>query len=165
VGDASAGQLVMVLDSQVGQTPVPHEWLGSTLDLRCYAGRSDAVGMLVEANAGLDQVLPLRPVHLAATRLDNGDIVLSWMRRSRADADSWAPEDAPLEHQPEAYSVTIHDGLTLKRSIEATNPEVVYSLAEQTADFGGPAHGFVWKVAQRSAVFGPGHWAEEVADA
>lgn len=164
-GPASTGQPVMVLDGHVGTSRVPSEWLGSAVNLRCYAGRTDAEGVLAEADASIDPVLPLRPVHLAANRLDNGDIVLRWVRRSRADADSWATEDAPLEHQPEAYSVTIHDGPMLARSIEAADPEVVYSLAEQTADFGGPATGFVWKVAQRSAVYGTGHWAEDVADA
>ena len=55
--------------------------------------------------------LPLAPVHLVAERLPGSDDVrLSWVRRSRADPDNWALEDAPADFVPEAYRLRILDG-------------------------------------------------------
>jgi hypothetical protein len=97
-------------------------------------------------------------VHLSAVA-DGGDIALSWVRRSRADTDSWATEDAPLDWAPEAYRVEIYDGVTLVRTIDCSVSAVAYTAAQQAADFGGPATSFALKVAQLSALYGPGHWA------
>ena len=69
-----------------------------------------------------------------------------------------ATEDAPLDHAPEAYRVEIYDGVTLKRTLDVAAPSVTYTAAQQTADFGGAAS-FTFRVAQVSAVHGPGHWA------
>jgi hypothetical protein len=90
---------------------------------------------------------------------DGGDIALRWVRRSRADTDSWAPDDAPLDWAPEAYRVEIYDGASLVRTIEASASAATYTAAQQVADFGGPAASFTWRVAQHSALYGPGHWA------
>jgi hypothetical protein len=81
------------------------------------------------------------------------------VRRSRSDTDSWATEDAPLDHVPESYRLEIYDGVTLKRSTDVAAPSATYTLAQQTADFGGAATSFTFRVAQLSAVHGPGHWA------
>ena len=97
-------------------------------------------------------------MHLAAVA-DGGDIALSWVRRSRADTDSWATEDAPLDWAPEAYRIEIYDGATLVRTIDTAAPSATYAAAEQVADFGGPAASFAFRVAQVSALYGPGHWA------
>jgi hypothetical protein len=40
-----------------------------------------------------------------------------------------------------------------------------YTAAQQVADFGGPAISFIWRVAQVSALYGPGHWATGDFDA
>jgi hypothetical protein len=101
-------------------------------------------------------MLPLAPVHLRAVA-DGTDIALSWVRRSRADTDSWATEDAPLDCAPEAYRVEIYDGVTLKRTLDVSAPAATYTAAQQTADFGGPATAFTFRVAQLSALYGPGH--------
>lgn len=49
--------------------------------------------------------------------------------------------------------------MTLKRTCDVGTPSATYTLAEQTTDFGGAAANFDWRVAQISAVHGPGHWA------
>ncbi|WDQ97822.1 hypothetical protein PSC71_11210 [Devosia sp. J2-20] len=106
-----------------------------------------------------DPALPLPPVHLRATRRDSGDITLTWVRRSRADADGWGVAQTTLEHAPEAYRVTILDGPTLKRVIETENAAATYASADQTADFGAPATSFSFTIAQLSPVLGAGHAA------
>ncbi|MEO7224253.1 MAG: glycoside hydrolase TIM-barrel-like domain-containing protein [Devosia sp.] len=158
MGTASVGNRVMLLDSRAELRAVDPAWLGATAELLCFAGPTDAVGVAAEAELGLAPILPLAPVHLLAVA-DGGDIALSWVRRSRADTDSWATEDAPLDWAPEAYRVEIYDGVTLVRTIDRAVPAATYTAAQQIADFGGPATSFTFKVAQVSALYGPGHWA------
>ena len=85
--------------------------------------------------------------------------MLSWVRCSRADAASWAAADAPHDHLPEAYRVSILDGASAVREITTNVPSASYSGAEQTADFGAPPPGFGFTVVQMSPVYGPGHSA------
>jgi hypothetical protein len=164
IGPAAAGNRVLLLDSHVVMEPVDPAWLGATAELLCFAGSTDAMGVTAQVELGLTPILPLAPVHLRA-RADDGDIALSWMRRSRADTDSWAPDDAPLDWAPEAYRVEIYAGATLKRTIEAAAPAATYTAAQQSADFGGAPTSFAWRVAQLSALYGPGHWANGDFDA
>ncbi|MEO8683822.1 MAG: hypothetical protein ABI414_03160, partial [Devosia sp.] len=156
IGPAAIGQQVMLLDARVGTLAANSQWLGGTANLRAYAGSSDLAGTVFTADFGMAPVLPLAPVHLRALKI-GGDIVLSWNRCSRADADGWETADAPLEHAPERYRVSIFNGVTLVRSFECGTPGGLYLAAEQSADFGGPPPGFEFTVQQISPVFGPGH--------
>jgi hypothetical protein len=159
MGPASAGNRVLLLDAQATLERVDPAWLGATAELRCFAGVSDDDGTIIETGIDIGAILPLRPVHLHADLDAGGDIALGWVRRSRSDTESWASEDAPLDWAPEAYRVEIYDGATLKRTLDVGTPSATYTLAEQTSDFGGAAAAFGWRVAQMSAVHGPGHWA------
>jgi len=160
IGAISAGNRVVVLDTDVTMLAAPAAWLGTTVDVRSFAGSLDAEGALQELEISLDPALPLSPCHLTATRgAGSNDIALSWVRRSRADSDSWTPDDAPLDYSPEAYRLAIYNGASLVRTIDTSAPSASYTEAEQTADFGSPPSSFAYKVAQKSAVYGPGHWA------
>jgi hypothetical protein len=157
IGPASAGNAVIVLDAAVAADPVPVDWLGETLPLRSYAGSTDPTGTELSASIDLPPALPLAPVHLSAIRdPGTGDVTLGWIRCSRSDTDSWATTDAPFDVVPEAYAVTILDGLTPVRVVSAATPEATYSSAEQTADFGGLPANFAFTVAQLSPTLGPG---------
>jgi hypothetical protein len=155
MGAAAAGSSVVVLDARVQLVEVPAAWLGDSVALTAFAGTADSEGSAIGVALGLAPLLPLPPVHLRARRA-GGDIALSWVRRSRADTQSWAAADVPLEHAPEAYRVTILDGGVPVRQFDSAGPATLYSAAEQAADFGGPAPGFTWSVAQLSPVYGPG---------
>jgi hypothetical protein len=160
IGLASAGNRVLLLDTRVTTLAVPPAWLGATADLTSFAGPADAEGVTAPAEFGLAPLLPLRPVHLRAERQANGDVVLGWVRRSRADTGSWVVEEVPLDWLPEAYRVEIRAGAAVLRGIETSAPAVTYTAAQQSADFGGVPAAFTFHVAQLSAALGPGHWAE-----
>ena len=157
MGPAAAGNRLVVLDGAIAVLPVEPDWLGGELALRAFAGRLDAVGTAFAAELTLAPVLPLPPVHLRAVRGSGGDVTLSWLRRSRADAGGWAAAEVPLEHAPEGYRVTIFDGADAVRTIEAAGSAAVYAAAAQLADFGALPDAFAFTVAQVSPVFGPGH--------
>jgi hypothetical protein len=68
-----------------------------------------------------------------------GDLTLRWTRRSRAlAADSWGGVDVPLAEEAEAYEVEIMDGAAVKRTLAAGMTSVIYSGAQQIADWGAP---------------------------
>ena len=165
MGPAATGNRLVLLDDRVAVLPVEGEWLGGSLELRAYAGRSDAVGTEVSVPLGLSPMLPLPPVHLWARRGAGGAIAIGWVRRSRADSGNWSAAEVPADNLPEAYRVTIFDGAVAVRSIEAATPSASYAAAGQVADFGAPPAGFDFTVAQVSPVYGPGHAAAGRFDA
>jgi hypothetical protein len=156
VGTAGPGARVVVLDEAVVVLPVEPGWVGDTLALRAFAGRRDAEGTAFDGDIGLGPVTPLPPGHLRAVRDGSGDVTLSWVRRSRADAGSWAALEVGLDYPPEAYRVTIFDGSAPVREIEASAPATTYPAAAQLADFGTLPAGFAFTVSQLSAEFGAG---------
>src|SRR5690606_37549240 len=156
IAEASAGRRVVILDGRPDLAPVPAAWIGETVPLRAYAGATDPTGAALAADLDVAAIPPLAPVHLRARRdHGTGDVALTWVRCSRADTDNWTPADAPHDHLPEAYRVTILDGATPVRIIEVDAPAAVYAAAAHAADFGGLPAGFAFTVAQISPVYGP----------
>jgi hypothetical protein len=98
---------------------------------------------------------PLSPVHLRAARGGTG-ILLRRTRRSRIDGDSWVAEDVPLGEASERYEIDILDGATVKRTLAADAPQVLYAAADEIADFGAPQLSVSFRVAQLSATVGRG---------
>lgn len=96
---------------------------------------------------------PYAPVHLKGL-WQGGDLALSWIRRSRIDADSWASVEVPLGEETEAYRVQVKIGASVLREVEVTGPAWLYTAAMQAAD--GIAPPFDIEVAQISQAFGPG---------
>lgn len=76
---------------------------------------------------------PPAPVHLAAERLGNGDIRLSWVRRSRAGWSWPSGSDTPLGEEAESYRVDI-SGDGFARSLTVAQGACLYTAAEQVAD-------------------------------
>lgn len=158
MGPVSVGRSVVLLDARARMLPVDAHLLGESRTMLAYAGSHDLTGTPVVAATARSPALPLSPVHLRARREAGGAVQLSWVRRSRADGDGWGAGEAPLEHRPEAYAVTVTGG----RTLTVGTPGCVYGAAEQTADFGGLPTQFQFGVAQLSPVLGAGHvaWGE-----
>jgi hypothetical protein len=92
---------------------------------------------------------PYSPIDLDVSGDTGGDLVLSWTRRSRLDSGA-------LGEQCEVYELRIMDGSSVARTVNPTEPFFTYTVAMQTADFGGPVSDLEWRVAQVSAVYGNG---------
>lgn len=103
---------------------------------------------------------PLSPCQLRARR-DGGDVVFSWLRRTRSDGDSWELADVPLGEASEAYTLDIMDGAAVKRGVAPVAPTYRYLAADIAADFGTPPAAFSLRVAQMSAVYGKGAALQE----
>ncbi len=108
----------------------------------------------------------LRPFSVAhveqpwRTARSPGDLTIRWTRRSRSlAADTWGAGDVPLAEDSEAYEVEIRDGSTVKRTLTTTTTSVLYTAAQQTADWGaplGPGQSLAIRIYQLSALIGRG---------
>ena len=106
------------------------------------------------AGAGLR---PFRPCHLQAEKGGTGDLVVSWIRRTRFDGDGWDVHEAPLNEESEAYALRVLKEGAVVRELEVAEPRWTYASAEQAAD--GISAPYAVQVAQVSGRFGPGPFA------
>ncbi len=97
---------------------------------------------------------PFPPAHLRSLLLENDDIRLNWVRRTRIDGESWQGTDVPLGEDSEMYVVRIRKDDTVVRQETVQTPSFVYSSADQQQD--SLIAPFQFEVAQVSAQFGPG---------
>jgi hypothetical protein len=98
---------------------------------------------------------PLSPVHVKGMRLSD-DINISWIRRTRSGGDNWELPEVPLGEESESYEIDVLDGATVKRTLSASSPSVVYTSSDQIADFGSLQSSVSVKVYQTNVVFGRG---------
>ncbi|MCV6576262.1 MAG: glycoside hydrolase/phage tail family protein [Cohaesibacter sp.] len=100
---------------------------------------------------------PFSPVHPKWKIESNGDHLISWIRRTRQDGDSWALYQVPLGEDRESYEMDILTlGGEVKRTIAVTETSAVYSQAERISDLGGETVPYKIKVYQMSALVGRG---------
>lgn len=118
-------------------------------------------GTLETCTIQANSLKPLSPVRLSATLVSGGDIRIDWVRRTRIDGGLRDYVDVPLREESEQYEVSIYDGVTLKRSWRVAVPTVLYTAAEQIADFSSAPSSVAVRVAQLSALVGLGNAAQE----
>ncbi len=154
----AAGERFVLLS---GAALVPYDAglarLGQTLHFKAmgpHEALEDVAGQGVVLTA--QALRPLAPVHLRLWRDGAGDIHLRWVRRSRQGFDWIDGAEAPLAEEAEAYEVQILSGGTVRRQWRVSAPQAVYGAAEQLADFGSPPSMLAVRVAQVSALVGPG---------
>jgi hypothetical protein len=146
MGDpAPAGARVVVLDAALAALPVSEAELGLPRSwrigpaLRPPGDESHVPQSFTPAGVGLR---PFSVVHVEQPwrrPRTPGDLTIRWIRRSRAlAADSWGGLEVPLGEEFEAYEVEILDGVTVKRVLSTSTSSVVYTAANQTADWGAP---------------------------
>ena len=88
--------------------------------------------------------------------INAGDVLLSWIRRTRIGGDDWELPDPPLNEETEKYEIDIiQSPSTVVRTITVTSAtNVVYTAAQQTSD--GITTPFEAEVFQISATVGRG---------
>ena len=157
----AAGARVVLLDGATAQLDLKQN--ETTLPFHFAWGPpgkalSDPSWQTMEAQFAGVALRPLAPVHLAAL-WSGGDLVLSWIRRTRQGGDNWDQTDVPLAEASEAYDIEILDALgAVKRTISA-NPSAryAYTAAQVAADFpSGLPSPFRFTVYQLSATYGRG---------
>ena len=163
---APAGARVVVLDSTLAPLPIALGDIGLPWNWRVAPATRPPSDETYVAQAFMPSGLGLRafaPVHVEQpwrqARLP-GDLTIRWTRRSRAlEADAWEQVEVPLGEDSEGYEVEIRDGAAVKRVLASTSTSVVYTAAQQTADWGaplGPGDTLALRIFQLSARLGRG---------
>ncbi|MEQ1647866.1 MAG: phage tail protein, partial [Hyphomicrobiaceae bacterium] len=99
---------------------------------------------------------PLSPVHIRATRASNGDLSVTWIRRTRTGGDSWEATEVPLGEESESYAIDIRAGAVTKRTLTSLTPSAIYTVADQITDFGSVQPTVTVAIAQVSPTVGRG---------
>jgi len=154
-----AGSRFVLIDQAITAVPLTSAETRLPLYWR-YGPASRAIGDATYAAATHTfQALalrPLSPVHVRGRRAANGDLTVTWVRRTRSGGDTWDTPDVPLSEDAERYQADILDGSSVKRTLITTSPSLTYTAADQTADFGSPQQSVAVRLTQLSASFGPG---------
>ena len=161
-----AGARVVLLDGQLVSLPVAIGDIGRPWQWRIGpAGlpHSDDAYIGFEFAPHARGLEPFSVCHVEQPYLrgrEPGDLTIRWVRRSRSiGSDSWDLVEVPMEEDVESYEVDILDGATVKRTLSSNTTSVVYSGADQTADWGaplGPGQTLTVRIAQLSALVGRG---------
>ena len=158
VGTHAVGDAVLVLDAAVAALGLTTADLGA---VRHY--KAPPLGVALDAvdpvpfRATGRGLMPYAPVHLAGARDGGGDLVITWVRRTRIGGDLIDYVDAPLGEAVEAYELDVLSGAgAVLRTLTTGTPAATYTAAQQTADFGAPQAAVAVRVYQMSATVGRG---------
>ena len=143
----SQSEIGLPFNWRYGPSPAPLDNFAYTTVQHAFTGRG---------------LKPFSPVHVEGSRDGSGDLTISWIRRARLNGDAWEQSVVPLNEPSENYEVDILDGATVKRTLTSTSPSVVYTAADQVADFGSAQGSVDVVVYQMSDVIGRGVGRESV---
>ncbi|THF56675.1 baseplate multidomain protein megatron [Ollibium composti] len=137
---APAGADFVVLDDAVTPAGLLAGEVGLSLNWRAGPSSLDfSTDNFVQTAqvGGVRALLPYAPVHLRAKRND-GDVMLSWIRCGRIDADQWEGSEVPLGEESEQYRVEIAPvGGPVIRMVDVAESRWIYDAAAIASDFGG----------------------------
>ena len=154
------GEDFVLLDSALGKISVPNQLINAS---RLY--KAVSVGQSISDVTGVSYVYhgnslkPYSPVHIKGVRdSGTGDLTISWIRRTRRNNDWNDFTDVPLNEEFEKYEVDILDNSSqVVRTTEVSDSaNIVYSSANQIADFGSNQSVVKVNIYQISARIGRG---------
>ncbi|MBY0562889.1 MAG: glycoside hydrolase/phage tail family protein [Hyphomonadaceae bacterium] len=134
-----AGARIVQLEATLARVNIaPHEWGEALSFVAPPAGAPPEDSRAHTFTVTLKRVAlrPWAPAHLRARRGANGDIDVSWVRCARIGGDAWGAAEPPLGASTEAYKLVVLNGAAPVRTVIVSAPAYLYSVVEQTADFG-----------------------------
>ncbi|MBE7183817.1 MAG: glycoside hydrolase/phage tail family protein [Methylobacterium mesophilicum] len=160
-----AGARVVVLDRAVVQADLPFSLIGVERTWRygsALVPSTDTAWRSRSATARAVALRPWSPVHLRGRRTANGDLVATWIRRTRRDGEWRDSGEVPLAEESERYDVEALDsnGVPVRTFDSIGVPTITYTADQQITDFGAVQPDVVLRVFQLSSVVGRGIPAE-----
>jgi len=160
------GDLLVMMDTAtVGFFGLPTNALGASRPYRAVTqGASiNSADDVVDVYEAIN-LKPLSPVDIDGARdVISFDWSINWSRRSRWPVELFSGVAVPLGESSESYEVDLFDSgySTLKRTFTGlTSPSVIYTNAQQMADFGALQQTVQGKVFPVSSVVGRGFPSE-----
>lgn len=133
MNDHGAGEPFLLVEAAASlHLDVPGSALGGRMQLMAQ-GLGDAEPVEAEIEVTGEALRPPMPTHLRAKRQADGDILISWVRRSRLGWTWLDGRDVPLGEEREAYRLSIASGVS-QRNVETQAHTFLYSAADQAAD-------------------------------
>ncbi len=132
-GAHSAGEPFALLEAEsLAVVDAPLAAIGGEARLLAAGlGDDEAVPAIRQIDG--EAMRPPSPVHLRAERRANGDLALSWVRRSRSGWAWLSGSDTPLGEETESYRLTLA-GEGFERGVTVPATAYLYTAAEQSAD-------------------------------
>lgn len=97
-------------------------------------------------------------MQICGTRDGSYNLTINWIRRTRLGGDWQDGADVPLNESSEVYEIDIMNGGNIARTLTGiTSPTSVYSVAQQTTDFGSPQSSVTLNIYQLSSIVGRGY--------
>jgi len=165
VGTHAIGESFVLLSSAALQfLPLQLSDRSLTYHFRAVSnGGSLDLAQDLSLTCGLKTIRPLAPAHLKACRASMGEVSLTWVRCARMNA-AWVDYiDVPLDEAEELYDIEICDqasGDVVRSFIDQTDTTLIYTTAQQTADWGGGLpEAITVRVYQKSVRYGRGQAA------
>jgi hypothetical protein len=106
------------------------------------------------------------PVEVGAGRNADGDIIITWKRRGRVNAEWRDYSDIPLGESAESYEIDIMDSTftSVLGTLNSATNTVTYTVAQQIADLGVLLPTMYMNVYQLSPVVGRGYPAQATVE-
>lgn len=157
---AANDYFVLMTDPDLAFVGMPTDSIGQPRDYRAVTAGTDIDSAASQAfTYSAVNLETLSGVHPRGSR-SAGDLTITWQRRTRVGG-AWRDfVDVSLGESSESYEVDIMDGATVKRTISATTPSVLYTSAMQVTDFGSAQSSVTVNIYQLSAVVGRGYKLE-----
>jgi hypothetical protein len=159
-----AGARFVLLDSALTRLDLAPAEAGLPLNWRFGPSNRDigapSYDMTVHAFAGVAH-RPFAPAHVSGRR-DGDGLHIRWIRRTRIGGDSWDGAEVPLGEVSERYEIDVLDGASIVRAFSSSVPSILYTAADQAADFGAPPDAVTIRVCQLSESHGRGSAAVAV---
>ncbi len=161
----SAGARIVLLDRSVQQVDMTAADIGLPFNWKYGPSPYDIGNSAYSTRSafafGGIGLRPLSPVHLRG-EFSSGDLLISWIRRTRIGGDGWEQIEVPLGEDREVYEIDIMNGASVVRTITANSPDATYTATEQIADFGAPQPGYTLRICQISPTYGRGQAREVI---
>lgn len=150
---APAGARVVVLNTAVTPVAITESEIGLPANWRIgpsTAAAADPLNLQLAFTPSGRGLRPLSPAQLRGAKQPGGDLLLTWLRRTRASSgDSWVLVEVPLGETTEAYDLEILNGASVVRTVSGlATPAFLYSTVMMVADFGGPVSTLRFRVYQ-----------------
>ena len=132
--DHAAGEAFVLIEAAtILPLQLPLRAIGATAVVTAVGLGDPVEGVRAERTVTGEAVRPPMPVHLTAMIDGAGDLVVTWVRRSRSGFEWANGADVPLGEEQESYRVSIM-AAAATRLFEVAEPRFVYTGAERAED-------------------------------
>ncbi len=158
IASRAAGQNFILLNQAVVQPNLSLAEAGQVATWRIGPAQLDPGNpafLEFQFGGNLKPLRPLPPAQIKMAR-DPAGFLISWIRRTRTDGDSWELAEVPLGETVETYRLDIVNAGTVLRSATINTASYLYTTTNIVSDFGATPASFTLRVCQISSTVGAG---------